>query len=117
MSSHHDQHDHPVSESKPISFGVPLILGLVAMFIIVLAVSLGDPCHCCHDEKCEAEATEHHGGAAAHHEAAAEETHEHEATHTEAVADTLKKDTTAMSLPTVTLATEPVKEVHEEAHH
>jgi hypothetical protein len=44
-----NQHDHSSNEQKPVSFTVPFILGAVTIIIILLLVSLGDPCH----EKCE----------------------------------------------------------------
>ncbi|MBS1634886.1 MAG: hypothetical protein JST26_03120 [Bacteroidetes bacterium] len=63
MSSHHDHNDQHVSESKPVSFGVPIILGLVTMLVILLFVSLGDPCHhgheqCACKEECSKECME-----------------------------------------------------------
>jgi len=48
MSHNHDDHSH--SEPKAVSFTVPLILGAVTVFIILLFVSLGDPCH--HESAC-----------------------------------------------------------------
>ena len=51
MSHHHDDHGHGHNEQKPVSFTVPLILGAITVFIIVLFVSLGDPCH--HNECAE----------------------------------------------------------------
>ena len=80
MSSHHDHDSHHVTESKPVSFRVPLIMGLVTILLILLLVSTCDgghhkgACACkedCSEEcmkKCEAgdhsgheasEATEH----------------------------------------------------------
>lgn len=50
MAHHHDDHSNH-TEQKPVSFTVPLILGAITVFIIVLFVSLGDPCH--HNECAE----------------------------------------------------------------
>lgn len=52
MAHHHDDHGHGHNEQKPVSFTVPLILGAITVFIIVLFVSLGDPCH--HNECADA---------------------------------------------------------------
>lgn len=49
MSDHHNDHGHS-SESKPVSFAVPLILGAITVFIILLFVSLGDSC--CQESAC-----------------------------------------------------------------
>jgi len=56
--AHHEEH-HPTG-NKPVSFTAPLILGLVAVFVILLFVSLGDPCHgcCCSKEECSKECAE-----------------------------------------------------------
>lgn len=48
--SHHNDHGHGHNEAKPVSFTVPLILGAVTVLIILLFVSLGDPCH--HESAC-----------------------------------------------------------------
>jgi len=64
--SHHN--DHHSEEKKPVSFTVPLILGLVTLTAILSLVSLGDPCHCkeaCASECCAAEGHEKSGSA--HH--------------------------------------------------
>ncbi len=80
MSSHHDDHDQPVSETKPVAFRTPLILALVTVFAILLLVSTCDKkeeCCCEGEEKCETKCEdkhgEHHGAEAkdGHHEAAA----------------------------------------------
>ncbi|MGE0567731.1 MAG: hypothetical protein AB7O73_07255 [Bacteroidia bacterium] len=47
MGNHHDNHGHS-NEKKPVSFQVPLIFGLVIMFLILSFVSLGDPAPGCH---------------------------------------------------------------------
>ena len=44
MSSHHD-HDQHSQEPKKVAFRTPLILGLVTIFIILLAVSTCDNKH------------------------------------------------------------------------
>ena len=41
--SDHSHDDHHVTESKPVSFTVPLILGSVTVLIIVLLLSVCDP--------------------------------------------------------------------------
>jgi hypothetical protein len=75
MSSHHDNHNHS-TENKPVSFTVPLILGLVTVAIMVALVSIGDPCHCNKEcaENCSTECKDAHRHpgheAAAGHEAA-----------------------------------------------
>ncbi len=56
MSNHHDNHHS--DEKKPISFTVPFILASVTITIILMLVSIGDPCHC--KESCEAEGHETH---------------------------------------------------------
>ncbi len=58
MSSHHD-HDSHTSETKPASFGTPLILGLVTVLVIFLLVSTCDKKHC-HAESHEKHNVEHH---------------------------------------------------------
>jgi hypothetical protein len=85
MSSHHHDDQH-VTETKPVAFTVPLILGLVTMLVILLFVSIGDPCHC--EGKCEA-GTEHHGEG---RESAMEEAHEHEDKAAEAHEETPKAE-------------------------
>lgn len=119
MSSHHD---HPVTETKPVSFRTPLILALVTVLLILLAVSTCDgghhgTCECkedCSEEcmkKCESgdhsghpegmKAHEEHHGAAAAVQAETEATPA--ADSTAATQDTAHAHTTA--------------EVHTEAHH
>jgi hypothetical protein len=93
MAHQHDTHNS--NEKKPVAFTVPLICGLVAVLIILLFVSLGDPCRgneCCENgESCSKECMEacekgdhtmHPSGMkheAGHqgHEAKAAEGHEH----------------------------------------
>lgn len=116
MSSHHD-HDHHATETKPVAFRTPLILGLVTIFLILLLVSTCDgghhgECECkenCSEEcmkKCEA--GDHSG-----HEAEAEE-HHAAATHEEAPAtEESAKDTTAVhSVDTTAHAAEPAAPAH-----
>lgn len=81
MSAHHDHNDHHVSESKPVAFLTPLILGLVTMLVILAFVSLGNPSHCCKDgECCKKEAVSGHESEPDHGtSAAAEEAHENKA--------------------------------------
>jgi hypothetical protein len=57
MSDHHDNHSN---EQKPVSFTVPFILGAVTLIIILLLVSLGDPCkdECVCDKNCSKECME-----------------------------------------------------------
>lgn len=64
--SHHN--DHHSDEKKPVSFTVPLILGIVTLTAILSLVSLGNPCHCkeaCSTECCaeggNEKSTEGHG--------------------------------------------------------
>ncbi len=107
MSSHHDHDSHHVTESKPVSFRVPLIMGLVTILLILLLVSTCDGGH--HKAKCECkedcseecmkkcEAGDHSGHEGAEHETAA--TTEHEAATEEAVVT----DTTHV------ISTEPAK--------
>lgn len=82
MSAHHDHNDHHVSESKPVPFLTPLILGLVTMLVILAFVSLGNPSHCCKDgECCKKEAVSGHESDPEHGvtPAAVEEAHENKA--------------------------------------
>jgi hypothetical protein len=113
MANHHDTHN-PGNEKKPVSFTVPLILGSVTVFIILLFVSLGDPGHghqtCECKENCSTECMEaceqgdhskhpadmkhvdgdaHGHGATEHHENAAPAT---EGGEHGAAADTTKKE-------------------------
>ena len=87
-----------------MAFTAPLILGCVAVFVILLFVSIGNPCQaeCCSEAECKKECAEkcekgHEGKA---EEAHGEATHEEHAAETAAVVDSTKA--------------EPVKE---EAHH
>lgn len=59
MASHHENH---TNEKKPVSFTVPIILGLVTTAVILSLVALGDPCCCtnCSTECAEACATGDH---------------------------------------------------------
>ena len=43
--SHDSHNNNGHQENKPVAFTAPLILGCVAVFIILLFVSLGNPCH------------------------------------------------------------------------
>ena len=60
----HDHHNNGHQENKPVAFTTPLILGAVTVFIILLFVSLGNPCHghdeaaCCGEQKCSKECME-----------------------------------------------------------
>lgn len=119
MGSHHDHNDHHSSEKKPVSFTVPLIFGAVVITIILLFVSLGDPCNecCCKDEKCskecmeQCERNEHHGGGdhKAAHMGDMKEEHAHEASSDSAAVNT--------SQPEATDSTAAKAEHKEEAHH
>ncbi len=113
----HDHHnDNHGSEPKPVSFTVPLIFGIVVVFIILSFVSLGNPCpeHDC-AENCSKECKEkcekgEHGAEMKHGEGhASEATEVHEEHGTAAVAaDSAKTEAAA----------EPAKEEKkEEAHH
>lgn len=97
MGSHHD-HDHPVTETKPVAFRTPLILGLVTILAILLLVSTCDnkKCCCCEGEEgCKTECTDKHGdehgseAKEAHHEKAAATTEEHHSEEASTVVDTL----------------------------
>jgi hypothetical protein len=118
MGSHHD---HPVTETKSVSFSTPLILALVTVLLILLGVSTCDgghhgKCECKEDcskecmEKCEkGDHSGHHEGKEAHGE-------HHEATAvvaTEEVAPT--KDSTSVAADTTHAA--PAEAAHTEAHH
>lgn len=120
----HDHHDHSHSnEQKPVSFTAPLILGIVAVFVLLAFVSLGNPCpdrEC--EENCSKECKESckKGGHGGHEEHAAEMKHGeghategHEATATEAAAVT--SDSTAKAEPAKEEA--KTEEKKEEAHH
>jgi len=81
MAHHHEEHE---TEKKPVAFTVPLIFGATIMFIILLFVSLGDPCHgCCEDEKADkcckpgTEVKSDTHGHEAHGENHGEESHQH----------------------------------------
>ena len=57
MENHHDN-DHS-NEQKPVSFTVPFILAAVTLTVILLLVSLGDPCDkCVCDKNCSKECME-----------------------------------------------------------
>lgn len=59
MSNHHDNHNHPSDEKKPVAFTVPLIFASSIMVIILLLVSIGDPHHGCEcKETCSKECME-----------------------------------------------------------
>ena len=62
MSSHHDQDNHS-NEAKPVAFRTPLILGLVTIFILLVAISTCDKKQgCCEGaEKCETSCESKHG--------------------------------------------------------
>ena len=48
-----DHHNNGHNENKPVAFTAQLILGAITVFIILLFVSLGNPCHGCCEEKQE----------------------------------------------------------------
>ena len=104
MSSHHDHDSHHVTEEKPVSFRVPLIMALVTILLILLLVSTCDGGHhngkCEHEGVCTEECAKHeeHGGHEATEHAAA--TTEHA---TEAVEEHHTEDTTKM------VVAEPIK--------
>jgi hypothetical protein len=115
----HDHNHNGHKENKPVAFITPLICGLVTVFVILLFVSLGNPCHgqgkCCNGEECSkecmekcekgdhAECKEHEG---AHGAEAKHEEHSEHATEKAAVeAPAAAADSTHA---------EPAKE---EAHH
>src|SRR5437868_15469699 len=114
----HDNHNHNNhSENKPVSFTAPLILGSITVFIILLFVSLGNPCNakCCTGEECSKECAEacekndhskHPEGMEAgnEHETKVEAVETENSHAAELPADTTKKATTET-------------EVKEEAHH
>jgi len=116
MSSHHD-HDHHATETKPVAFRTPLILGLVTIFLILLLVSTCDgghhgKCECKEDcsEECmkKCEAGDHSG-----HAAEAEE--HHAAAHEEAPAATeepAKDSTAAHTVDTTAHTAEPAAPAH-----
>ncbi len=112
--SHDSHNNNGHQENKPVAFTTPLILGAVTVFIILLFVSLGNPCHgCCAEgekecaEKCEKGGKEAHGG---HEEGHAAATHEeHAADHANTTDTTSPTSDTSDSTHT-----EPAKE---EAHH
>src|ERR1700740_3588042 len=98
MGSHHD-HDHNVTENKPVSFITPLILALVTVLIIVLSVNACDrkkECCCEGDEKCETMCEDKHG---AHHGTEAKEEH-HEAAAITTEPSTVHDTTSTISLDT-----------------
>lgn len=114
--SHDTHNDHHNSGPKPVAFTVPLICAAVAVLVILLFVSLGDPCHC--EGKCEkdghgTEMTEGHGG---HHGGEVKE----EGHGTEAAATEEKKEEKAAeAAPAEGAKTEApaAEEKKEEAHH
>ena len=135
--SHDNHNNNGNGENKPVAFTAPLILGCVAVFIILLFVSLGNPCHghgkeCCEEQKCSKECMEAcekgdhskhpagmtmeecHGKMEGHGECGeCKDGKEctHHAKHGEEVAAT---DSTATAADTTHHAAEPAKE---EAHH
>ncbi len=126
--SHDSHNNNGHQENKPVAFTTPLILGAVTVLIILLFVSLGNPCHghskCECKEDCSKECMEAcEKGDHSKHPAEMKEGHgecgeckdgkecAHHAKHEEAhVAAT---DSTATAADTTHHA-EPVKE---EAHH
>jgi hypothetical protein len=115
--SHDNHNNNGHSEPKKVSFGTPMLLGAITVFIILCFVSLGNPCHheemCCEDgKKCSKECMEacekgdhsKHPAEAGHEEGHAAATHEEHATETPAT-ETAAADSTKA---------EPAKE---EAHH
>lgn len=116
MGSHHD---HPVTETKPVSFTTPLILALVTILLILLGVSTCDgghhvTCECkegCSEEcmkKCE------EGDHSGHHEGMKHEDH-HEAAAVTPVEETHTTDSTAVAQDTT--HAHHAEEAHAEAHH
>lgn len=112
MGSHHD---HPVTETKSVSFTTPLILALVTVLLILLGVSTCDgghhgKCECKEDcskecmEKCEK------GDHSGHHEG--EESH---GTHHEAAAVTTEENAPAKDSATV--AVDTAHAAHTETAH
>ena len=100
MGSHHD---HPVTETKPVSFRTPLILALVTVLLILLAVSTCDgqhgACECkenCSEEcmkKCEhGDHSGHNAAKEEHHHAAKTEEHHDVEAPTTVAADTTKAE-------------------------
>jgi hypothetical protein len=55
-----NQHDNHSNEKKPVSFAVPFIMAVVTLTVILLFVSMGDPCHykCENGENCSKECME-----------------------------------------------------------
>jgi hypothetical protein len=111
MSNHHDN-DHHSNEQKPVSFTVPFILAAVTLTVILLLVSLGDPCHgCVCDKDCSKECMEacekgdhsQHPGTGGHEE--------HAGTKKD---DSIKTDTTDAkeAAPTDVPTAEPAKGEH-----
>ena len=112
MSSHHD-HDNHSTEPKTVAFRTPLIMGLVTIFIILLAVSTCYKKHgCCEGdkEKCEAACEAKHGEHETHGTEHATEAHEAAPAEEHAAV----ADTTAPAAHDTTAA--PAK-VEEHAHH
>ncbi len=72
-----DHHNNGHNEKKPVAFTAPLILGSITIFIILLFVSLGNPCHgCCEGkEECSKECKEacEKGGKSEHSEVSGKE--------------------------------------------
>lgn len=111
MGSHHD-HDHHVTENKPVSFITPLILGLVTLLAILLLVSTCDrKKECCEGGKCETECTDAHGE---HHGTEATENH-HEAAAVTTEPSTVHDTTSTLSLDTAHVHVQA--DTHTEAHH
>jgi hypothetical protein len=123
MANHHDSH-HDSGTKKPVSFTVPLILGAVTVFIILLFVSLGDPCphkECCeNNEECSKECMEacEKGDHSMH---PSNMKHEGEGHHPEkgATSETPEHSTEASTAPAAdtTHALPAAEEKHEEGHH
>lgn len=122
-NDHHNNNGH--NENKPVAFTAPLILGSITIFIILLFVSLGNPCHghgdemCCEDgkecskecmEACEKGDHSKHPAGTGHGEDPGAKHEEHYKEHANTT-DTTSPTSTTDS----TQHEEPVKK--EEGHH
>jgi hypothetical protein len=117
----HDHHQHNGhKENKPVAFTTPLICGLVAVFIILAFVSLGNPCHhkeqCCTGKECSKECMEkcEKGDHAECKEEKGAHGHGAEAKHEEAHAT---EHAATAETPAATDSTTKEEPVKEEAHH
>lgn len=105
--SHDNHNNNGHSENKPVAFTTPLILGIVAIFVILCFVSLGNPCHnkCCEEGECKKECAEKC------------EKGEREGKHEEAKAEEHATETVAVETAAVVDSTKHEEPVKEEAHH